>query len=265
MRYETLNIYSESEVIQLLMSGYSLSRFGDGEFNIAMGNKRGIEEFQTYTEGLALALKNVLGQDLNSEENANFLIGIPQFLSTYKNSFWKQKQFWSTYNVSKRRWVVRHLYHEGHMQRYGDTFFARVTGLYAQTPREFADRVSRLKQVWEDKDVLIIEERTTRLGVGSDLLTSARSINRFLIPSKNAFDQYRNIINDITRLRKPDLVLVVAGPTATVLVYDLYLLGYQAIDLGQINGSYMVGVEQLGVRMDHILTESEYRNQIVNW
>ena len=39
-------------------------------------------------------------------------------------------------------------------------------------------------------------------------------------------------------MRKNKLILIALGPTATILAYDLYKLGYRAIDIGHIDIEY---------------------------
>ena len=39
-------------------------------------------------------------------------------------------------------------------------------------------------------------------------------------------------------VRKNKLILIALGPTATILAYDLYKLGYRAIDIGHIDIEY---------------------------
>ena len=60
--------------------------------------------------------------------------------------------------------------------------------------------------------------------------------------SKELFVQqemHLNIINTIKKnVRKNKLILIALGPTATILAYDLYKLGYLAIDIGHIDIEY---------------------------
>ena len=95
-----------------------------------------------------------------------------------------------------------------------------------------------IKNIWKDKDIVIIEGEESRLGIGNDLFNNASSIERILAPKRDAFDKYSKILNEAKKLDKNKLILLALGPTATVLAYDLSKLGYQAIDIGHIDIEY---------------------------
>ena len=87
--------------------------------------------------------------------------------------------------------------------------------------------------------MVIIEGEKSRLGVGNDLFDNMKSIERIICPTMNAFNKYKEIINTIKKkVKKNKLILIALGPTATILAYDLYKLGYRAIDIGHIDIEY---------------------------
>ena len=43
--------------------------------------------------------------------------------------------------------------------------------------------IKKLKKIWEQKDVVIIQGETSRLGVYNDLFDNIKSIERILCPS----------------------------------------------------------------------------------
>ena len=262
MKKDPLKVYSESETIRLLFEGYSIARFGDADFNIAMGRKNEKTEYQKYSVKLEERLLEVLRQDLN--ERSRFLVAIPLTMSTYKGFRFRQIRFWSVYNASKRNWVLEHLFRKGKNQQYGDALFARISGFKNYTQEEFWNKVTELQQIWRDKYILIVEGENTKLGVDNDLLSSAKRISRILIPAENAFEHYEAVLKCVCKQEKPNIVLIVAGAMATVMAYDLYKLGYQAIDIGQTNGGYMAEVGKFGGFRDHVLSETEYREQIID-
>ena len=63
-------------------------------------------------------------------------------------------------------------------------------------------------------------------------------LKRKNILNKNTFDRYDAILDSVKRESKDKLVLIALGPTTTILAYDLYRLGYQAIDIGHIDIEY---------------------------
>lgn len=99
--------------------------------------------------------------------------------------------------------------------------------------------IKKLKRIWDKRDIIIIEGEKSRLGIGNDLFNNCKSIKRILCPSRNAFNVYNKIINKVVNnINKNNLILLALGPTATALAFDLYKLGYQAIDVGHIDIEY---------------------------
>ena len=99
--------------------------------------------------------------------------------------------------------------------------------------------IKKLKKIWDQKDVVIVEGEKSRVGIGNDLFNNVKTIKRIICPYINAYNMYNDIINSITRnVQKNKLILIALGPTATLLAYDLYKLGYQSIDIGHIDIEY---------------------------
>ena len=94
------------------------------------------------------------------------------------------------------------------------------------------------KDIWKERDMLIVEGAKTRLGVGNDLFSNVRSIKRILAPNTNAFSVIDKLFTEVKKYSKDHLVLLALGPTATVLAYRLAVEGYWAIDIGHIDIEY---------------------------
>ena len=95
-----------------------------------------------------------------------------------------------------------------------------------------------LKQIWEKKELLIIEGKYTRSGEGNDLFSNASSISRIVCPSKDAFSKIDLIEDAIKRNCTNKLVLLMLGPTAKLIVDDFKDFSNQFIDLGHIDSEY---------------------------
>jgi glycosyltransferase family protein len=107
---------------------------------------------------------------------------------------------------------------------------------YYQQCRIYFDK---LKQIWTDRDIVILESKDVPLGVTNDILDTAKSISRIIFcPVRNAFNKYSQILSSFDKINKDVLILAALGPSATVLAYDLHKKGYQAIDIGDINAEY---------------------------
>ena len=215
-------------VNKIINDNSSISRFGDGEFNLIYGNNIG---FQVYNKTLV----NRLILILNSNEK-NLLIGInipykKKDLKLFKNKVIKYyKNFFYEYKFKNEKILNKEKkYYSAYITRfYIDYKNNKDTGRY----------IKKLKKIWDNKDVLIIEGEESRLGIGNDLFDNMKSINRIICPSKNSFNVYEKIINETLKVSKKKLILISLGPTATILAYDLYKLGYQAIDVGHIDIEY---------------------------
>src|SRR5690606_20343875 len=95
-----------------------------------------------------------------------------------------------------------------------------------------------LKQIWDKQDVLFIEGELSRLGVGNDFFSNAKSVQRILCPTQNAFEKYEEILKYAKKYGEGKLIILALGPTATVLAHDLANENYWALDLGHIDIEY---------------------------
>lgn len=218
-------IISDDETIRLLKKGYSLTRFGDGEFKWMLGIKQ--VSFQDDNVLLSKRLKEVIK---SNEER--LLIGIPNSLNNFNNLNHKAKVYFTVFLNKKINKIELYLKKN---KKYSNS---NITRPYIDYKNSSIDSFNKLKSVWDNLDILIVEGLYTRFGVGNDLLNNAKSVQRILCPATNAFNKYDEILKN-SSIYKDKLVLVCLGPTATILVYDLYKLGVQAIDIGHFDIEYM--------------------------
>lgn len=103
-----------------------------------------------------------------------------------------------------------------------------------------ANRLSNLKKIWNNKNVIAVEGEFTRLGVGNNLFDNAASFKRIIAPGTNSFRKYDDILDACLKYcSKNNLFLLAIGPSSGVLAYDLVQNDYQAIDVGHIDLEYM--------------------------
>ena len=215
------------ETIDKLVNGrISISRYGDGEFALMNGKDL---MFHPYYEELSERLKFII-----TSNEKNHIVGIPNVFESLEIYTDKSKEYWSKYlnlNISK---IYKML---DKNKKYYDT---QVTRLYIDTKDKYKvkNRFDKIKTIWEDKDIVIVEGGKSRLGIGNNLFDSAKSISRIICPSKDAFSKYSQIIDEVRKQDKSKLILIALGPTATVLSYDLAKDGYHAIDIGHIDIEY---------------------------
>ena len=207
----------------------SIARYGDGEFDIIFGRTEG---YQKQNLELSSRLKKILKK--NHESN-RFLVALPDCFGDLSHFIPDAQVHWQL-RLNKERWRWYRLLDRNHPY-----YHAQISRFY----HDWADKsqsqnwARKLKQIWTGRSLLIVEGEKTRMGVGNDLFDSAKSIRRILCPSENAFDYYGSILNTIRHFASmDDLVLMALGPTATVLAYDLFGYGYQAVDIGHIDLEY---------------------------
>lgn len=98
--------------------------------------------------------------------------------------------------------------------------------------------IEKLKQIWRNKDILIVEGVTSRSGVGNDLFDGANSIKRIICPSHNAYARIEEIQEAVLQYVENRLILCMLGPTAKILSYNLFKKGYRVLDIGHIDSEY---------------------------
>lgn len=111
------------------------------------------------------------------------------------------------------------------------------------------EKVKKLRAIWKEQDILIVEGEKSRLGMGNNLFDNVSSIERIVCPAINAYEKIDKIENGVMKNTKQreKLILIALGPTATVLAYRLARRGYWALDIGHIDIEYewyLKGVEE---------------------
>lgn len=245
-----VNIKSTEETIDKVVNErYSLARFGDGELEIIYDGRI---TYQQRDE----KLKRRLIEIIQSMEK-DILIALPKPIIDTEILTEEARCFWNEHaSLNRHRWykVINR------SKTYYDT---QITRLYMDHKDKNKSKIlfSKIKKLWEDRDIVIIEGEKSRLGMGNDLFINARSIQRILAPSTNAFSKYDEILEKATNVNKNKLILVALGPTATVLAFDLGKLGYQAIDIGHIDIEYEWLLKQADKK---IKIDSKFTNESIN-
>ena len=239
-------VYSSEETIEYIIKNKcSISRFGDGELGLMYG--RSIS-FQEYSKDLGEKLKGVKTTD-------SCLVCVPNLFrgALSKDIFTKEEyDFWK-----KSGLVYGGLWRKsfGKMEPLGDALISRFY-MRLKDKSGVAGYVEKLKMLWNDRNIVFVEGKNSRLGVGNDLFDNASSIRRILAPEKNAFSKYNEILESIRKnCKKEDLVIVALGPTASILAYELST-EYQVLDMGHVDIEYewfkMGATEKVPVKNKHV-------------
>lgn len=215
------------ETLDFIIENHAcVSRFGDGETDIMRGKNI---PYQTYNPELAQKLRNII----SIQSNEDFVVCLSDVFEGQErytdsaNHFWREhlKQNQEFYNaVCNASW-------------YGNTFISRpYMDLVdkSQSSRYF----DKIKKLWQNQKILIVEGKNTCSGVGNDLFAGAQSIDRIICPAANAFDKIDQIKEAIIENAEDKLVLLMLGPTAKVIAADLASKGMWIVDIGHIDSEY---------------------------
>lgn len=153
-KYKIMNI--DDTIDDIVKNRKSISRFGDGEFLLLL--KEGDIGFQKPD----LLLSNKMLEVLYNR-NPKFLIALPDSLSSTKVLNRSSKVFWLSFINTHGKSLSKLL---DKNYRYGN---ANMTRLYATRRDQSKSKkyFDKIKTIWENEDVLIIEGNLSRLGVGN--------------------------------------------------------------------------------------------------
>ncbi len=207
----------------------SVSRFGDGEIVMYFGG--GYSGYQGADALLAMRLRQVLTAD----DAPNHVVGLPLPLKKTGNLRPSSREFWDYFTLRKGTVLLPCL---SPSRTYVDTQLSRFYIIYSDKANS-KRQLQLLRQIWNDRDIVIVEGAQSRTGIGNDLYDNARSIGRVIGYATDAFSHYDEMLEAIVNhVDKDKLILLSYGPTATILAYDLAKLGYQAIDIGHLDIEY---------------------------
>lgn len=216
---------TEQTLESLEKEPFSFLRFGDGE--IAIINGAGIP-FQEKNGSLAKRLRELL-----SIQEKGLKVGIPYYymhpihnLNPFVQNF--------TYALGKqRKFLVSNCNKES---IYIDTCLTQVYQTYLEY--DFEKYYERMQKLLQGKDVTVICGEGVLDKLQYRALDVCNSVEYLYGPSMNAYSEYDKLLEQARKIDKNRLVLAILGPTAKVLVYDLYKVGYTAWDMGHYLKDY---------------------------
>lgn len=205
----------------------SFARFGDGEISILIGEKG--PAFQNSNPELREKLWNVFS-------NSKILIGWPSSLVEEKNI----DGFWSRFCMSHflQLLILSKIFNK-HV--FGDAQITRpyIDNCNKYNKEEFEKYFNKIKKLFLNENLLIVEGEKTRFGVGNDLLNQAKSIRRILVPAVDANKKYVEILNSIKKTFGHKYIYIIAcGPVAKILVSEISNNNEIAWDLGHLDVEY---------------------------
>ena len=212
---------------KLISSESSFARFGDGEINLIFGN--GIP-CQKYDDELSEKLRNTL-----ISTDKKLMIGLPNLFASYEKSQLYVKNF-SRKFYGKYTPLLLELLSEKE-----EYYSANSTYPYINSGKnviDFEQYYNKFKSIWQDKNIAILCGDRVFKNIEYNIYDNAASIKYIYAPTNNAFESYEKILGQIKGIPINTIIILVLGPTATVLVYDLTKMGYRVLDLGHLGKDY---------------------------
>ena len=215
----------EATLQELINSDRSLIRFGEGE----LGHLENIPEpFQEVDPLLKERLIEILGSD------------DPRIMLCLNRNFWYGDICTTMKEICQFVWVRRVV--ENYMVPGKKYYNTNVTFSYIRNidnPSILEDWYAKWRSVWAGKDVLIVCGDRVFNDIEYNIFDNAKSMEWLHVPTCNAFEQYDAILADIRKTDSHRLVILIVGPTATVLAYDLTIQdNRRCLDLGHLAQDY---------------------------
>lgn len=218
-------VLSTSDTLKRIID-YKLSicRYGDAEFDVADALNPN-DYYQKPSEELSKRLIEILKHPSDNK----ILICIPPFNSPTNNIkyYYKRLTFWQAYWL-KRFDRLSPLFIN---KEYGNSFVSRDSVFYE-------NNVEYIKKIWENKKVIFVYGKGGRFDTKSTLFDNIIRYETILVSPSNAYKDYNRILTECLSYSKDNLFIIAAGPTATVLAFDLAQKGYQALDMGHLPNCY---------------------------
>lgn len=225
--HNRIRVHTIDETIdELLYTGKSMVRFGDGEIVMIKGVDLMLQKASPEIgEGLARIL---------AYPYDDLIVTIPGIFDTLSDHRPESRQFWRDHLLFCRRTYEKYCNPD---RIYYTTFVSRC--YYYAKDRSNCDRwFAKIRKIWENRDIVVVEGTKTHNGVGNNLLDSARSIERIICPPSDAYGALPAILEACTCYGRDRLFLLSVGVAAKFLAVELFRLGYRVLDIGNLDMEY---------------------------
>lgn len=204
-------VVNENDTLDLVLAGKSITRYGDGEFRLAMGGAKNISQVNHPQLRSELA-------DILTTRQKFCLIAIPD-MNPESPKWW----FWKKYQHQYPRML-------DHKITYYSQFITRPDSAPAIDIPEFYDRMESL---WRGQEVVLVRGSERSLVENKGTMQLAKRTYPVLCARRDAYAEIDRVEAEVLALNV-NRVLLCAGAMATVLTYRLACKGLHAIDLGHI-------------------------------
>lgn len=225
-------VLSQMESVkEIIKSKKSVARFGDGEFNLILGNAIGFQEFDPKLQARLI--------EVLTTKDKSILIGISNRFGRLDDVDANVRGYWRNFLGKYRQEIYKYL---DFNRTYIDTCMtAHAIEIEDHTTPEAQKDIQayydEVRKIWDKKDITIIKGADTET-FKHDIYDNAKSVTYIYGPKEHAFREYDRILEDAKKLPKDRLIIAILGPTAKVLAYDLNKLGYRVLDIGHMAKAY---------------------------
>lgn len=269
--HNRIKVHTIDETIdELLNTNKSMVRFGDGEIVMIRGVDLMLQQAAPEIgEGLA---------EILSYQNDDLMVTIPDIFRTLSDHNKASRQFWMDHLLFNRKVYEKYCNKD---RVYGSTFVSRC--YYFTSDRGRCDGwFAKIRKIWENRDIVIVEGTRTHNGVGNDLFDSAASIERIICPPSNAYGALPAIVEACLSYDRDRLFLLSVGVAAKFLAMELFRGGYRVLDIGNMDMEYewylrkapdkislekhnVVGEEANRQAAEHDKAYADYLRQVKVW
>lgn len=223
----SIKVHSIDETIdELLHTEKSMVRFGDGEIVMIKGVDLML---QKASAEIADGLKEILAYRYD-----DLIVTIPGIFDGLSDHHKASQKFWRDHLLFCRKTYETYC---NPNRVYYTTFVSRC--YYFAKDRTPCDGwFAKIRKIWENRDVVIVEGSRTHNGVGNDLLDTAKTIERIICPPCDAYGALPAILEACAAYEKERLFLLSVGVAAKFLAAELFRQGYRVLDIGNLDMEY---------------------------
>jgi hypothetical protein len=209
------HVADEFETLDRVLSGKSIARYGDGEFNLVRG---GNCVSQRVVSGIQRELQQIL-----RTPSDDLLVGVPRL---------------DARSPKYRNWLRLAPHMALHLRdnvRYYSAFITRPDSApWIATDEYFA----KVESLWAGKHVTMVYGSKRSLSADFPALASASAISVVECDYAHTYPRIDELEDSIVEAGNK-VVLLMCGPTATCLAARLSRRGFHAVDLGHIGMWWM--------------------------
>lgn len=212
---------------EIIENKKSVVRIGDGELDLIYGENIIYQHFNP-------ELAQILKDSILNNHNPRVLTCLPDIF-TNLDRYNEMRGYYAVGVLPRFSDFFKEI--EKTKYSYGSAFMSRMYMNFKDKSKS-QHYFHKLREIWQNKDILIVEGEYTRSGVGNDLFKNVRSIQRIICPAEDVYDEVYEIEEAIRNNAQNKLILLMLGPTAKVIVNDLQDLNNQILDIGHIDTEY---------------------------